>query len=210
MAYKNRLKNFVKTVETSLDNKSRYYKLSHVTESILLEEKSWEELNSYIEDNYLSEDLVNIGEVINDLIMFKSCRDNIKADIENTNRILDSIRTFTIAFITTIVTIFVSLYKQPLILKQMEIIIWNAFVFYIIVRLLISEFKIKKNVKFNNLKAMNSIIYILENMKEDIFANPIEEYERRDFEVEVDNLNGQVSKSRKYFIKVTESLENKK
>ncbi len=210
MAYKNRLKNFVKTIGTSLDNKSRYYKLSHVTESILLEDKSGEELNSYIEDNYLIKESVNIGEVTNDLIMFKSCRDNIKADIENTNRILDSIRTFTIAFITTIVTLCVSINRHRLILKQIEFIISNAFVFYIIARLLISEFKIKRNSKFNNLKVINSIIYILENIKEDIYANPIEVYECRNSEVEVVNSIREKTEPRRYSIKVTEILENKK
>lgn len=198
MKYKSDLKKNLQTIK--LVRKNISYNLSFNKVKDLKKFKRLEILK-YINDYYINEEELKKEDLMNDLIAFKTYKDELELIVENQNVFFS-----VLALLLALLAIATSL-------KSERLSDGKAFVIFIILLVLIGLifgayliFRENKESDFNKSKVVNNAIHILETIKE----NMVEVPQTWNFDVEVDNLIGQVSKSRKYSIKVTESLENKK
>ncbi len=250
MAYKNNLKGYIEPEKTNDDKKlpskvfdgqRRYYFLSHRKNDPRNkfqkfmgidgefkpdpQEMTLKEIRSYVNEHYIQASDINIYELINDLNIFKSYREEIKIENE-----IKGIFRDVVSLIMTIIAIFIAVavgflsvdestllrfdydvgkfyganfkfvYEMRGLLFK-SIVVFPLFLYFIDI--------VNKKSGFNKLKTLNYTILTLESIRDDIYNNPIEIPETREFEVKVDNVVGQISEPRKYFVKVKESLEDK-
>lgn len=228
MAYKNKLKGYLKFAVTSeeqgfldtmLNRQGRYYHLSHsLNNKIDPQEMSLKEIKEYIEDNYVNSDYINKYELVNDLNIFKSLREELKIKDET-----DKFYTDVISFIVTIFAIssavavgFLSVEEKVVKLRKCNV---NAFyvanfdyIFKVmkflpivgVIYILYCFMRVSKRSFSNKLKTINHAVFTLEAIEENLVEVP----EIKKFELEVDNLEDQASEPRKYSINVNEILED--
>lgn len=164
------------------------------------------EMINYARNHYFDKEIESIYRkaFLKDLALFKAFRTEIDLEIKN--------RAEFFSYVSMILAIFTSILASDFISEKtytnMSIIVGEiaiGLIVYIFIRFVI----LKIDLKFKKYQTVSYIIYNLEFKKEEIDKNPIEVPEIKKFEVEVDNLIGQVSEPRKYFVKVKESLEDK-
>lgn len=198
MKYKSDLKKNLQTIK--LVRKNISYNLSFNKVKDLKKFKRLEILK-YINDYYINEKELKKEDLMNDLIAFKTYKDELELIVENQNVFFS-----VLALLLALLAIATSL-------KSERLSDGIALVIFIILLVLIGLifgayliFRENKESDFNKLKVVNNAIHILEDIKEDMVEVP----ETWNIDVEVVNSIGEKTGSRKYSIKVTESLENKK
>ena len=226
MAYKNTLKGYLKFEKTNEEQKfflktfdlqGRYYNLSHSFGNKKdPQEMNIKEIKEYIEDNYVNADFVNKYELINDLNIFKSLREEIKIK-DNSHKFLVD----TVSFLITILAIalavavgFLSVEDKVVSLKfcdvekfyktNMNFVLSTIKMLPEIGALYIFLYymAVGKNFGLNKLKTINHVIFTLEAIEENLVEVP------ENFDVEVKNLSDEKVESRRYSVKVKESLED--
>lgn len=227
MAYKNTLKGYLKFEETNeeknwflkkFDIQGRYYHLSSsLNDKDDPQAMDIKEIKEYIEDNYVNADFVNKHELINDLNIFKTIREEYKIKNE-VNTIYNEVLSLIITIVTISLTLaigFLALDKQVVqsfssnpdnfykinfkfILRMMKF-----FVQIIIISMVLLYLRRNKSSVYNKLKTINHVIFTLEFIKENLVEVP------EKFDVEVKNLIDEKAESGKYSVKVRKSLEDK-
>lgn len=157
-----------------------------------------EDMEDYLKSNYLGKEFIKKDKIINDLVIFKTLRDELEISIRNNNIFSE--------FISSIITVFIAIAtsdyaKEEGFLKS-AIIIFLGYTFIKYAMLIVITGNKSDSKK---LVCVNKIIYTLESIKDNLVEVP----ETKKFEVEVDNVVDQVSEPRKYSVKVKESLEDK-
>lgn len=210
MEYKNNLKGYIEPEETNddkglpsktFDSQRRYYHLSHrkndsrtkLQRFIGLngelksdpQEMSLEEIRNYVNKYYIHASYVNIYELINDLNIFKSYKEEIKIENE-----IKQICRDTIASILTIMAIFSAVAVGFLsvdkgVLAKFRKHVYNfygtnfKFIFRmmwiltacIVAYLIFLYWNVNKKSGFNRLKTLNYTILTLESIRDDIYNN---------------------------------------
>ena len=234
MKYKNTLKDYLKFAETSeeqgfligkLDTQGRYYHLSHsLNFKNDPQEMNLKEIKEYIEDNYVNSEYINKYELINDLNIFKSLREELKIKCES-----DKFYTDTLSLMITVFSIFSAVAVGFLSVDEKIVEIKNRnteafytaninFVFNSIKIILIMAaiyfvfyyLRVYKRSGINRLKTINHVVFTLETIKENLEEVP----EMLDSDVEADNVESYLSETKEFTITITvrpkEKSKNKK
>lgn len=201
MAYKNRLEGYLK-ISKLRRYKERIYSFSYKTE-VNIFYSSIDDICEYIETNYTDKSTINLGNLLNDLTLFKTTKDELELRIKKEEQFS--------GVISYVYTLFVSLLAVSLNTSNLKLIVNGMINMGMLLILLFGLYKINTSKKnfYGKLETVSNAIYILESIRDDIYNNPIKVPEIKKFEVEVDNVVGQISEPRKYFVKVKESLEDK-
>lgn len=216
MLYKTDLKKHLRTAK--IDKQNFSYELSY--EKVKdLNYLSREEILRYINDNYINDNDFEKKNLINDLIAFKTYREYVKEIVAKEDILEKFLSVYiNILSIFTALTIGMLQIQSQMIsgktveddfsiikilfekrIAPLSILIFGCIVFYF------CNFLIRhgKRSESSKLKIVNNAIYILEAIKEDMVEVP------ENFDVEVKNLIGEKVESRRYSVKVRESLEDK-
>lgn len=188
MAYKSDLKKNLRSLK--LVDKNISYNLSFNNVKDLKKFKRLEILE-YINDYYINEKEFKKEELINDLIAFKTYKDDLKLIVENQSVFF------------SVLTLLLALLAIATSLESEHIPDGIALAIFIILLVLIAlifgtymNLRENKESDFNKLKVVNNAIHILEAIKEDMVEVP------EIFDVEVKNLNGEKAEPRRYSVKV--------
>lgn len=214
MAYKNTLKDYL-TFEKLKEDKSKIDKYFNQEREYQLSFKSDNYENNphhmtiknvidYVQTNYVEQDTIEKGNLINDLVVFKTCRDNIELGIDDQGFIINilAIQIATYAVIVSIVCKDMDLSETnfPIVLLSVLILVLD----YLYMR-----FRSCKSSQYSKLRTINDVVHTLEAIKENLVAIP----DSKEFEIEVKSKISQKSDecmdSKKYILKFAESLEDK-
>lgn len=233
MSYRNVFKGNLKAETIGENEKSRTYKLSYEfknsDEKIITSPTDMEirDIADYIQKKYLDEPTIEKVKLINDLVVFKTYRDNLDIEIKNEDifpNLLSGFMTVYIAFLSveiadknnylTKILKFVDKEKdidQETIEKILEYtkngLILLVFIFVIVLIItLISLFRTSKKSNSNKLKTVDNAIHILEALKDEMVKE--NKIHGTTYEVNVDNLVDEKSEPRKYLVEVNEILED--
>ena len=233
MAYKNTLKGFLKFEESNeeqtffyktFDIQGRYYHLSHsLNNKNDPQEMGIKEIKRYIEKNYVNADDINKYELINDLNIFKTLREEYKIKNE-VNTIYNEVLSLIITIVTISLTIaigFLALDKQVVksfssnpdnfyrinfnfILKMMKF-----FVQIIIISMILLYLRKNKGSVYNKLKTINHVIFTLEFIEENLVEIPDSKVFELELKSNINQKSDECIDSKKYILKYAESLEDK-
>lgn len=188
---------------SKLSANSSTFKLSYGSNRDL-KKKKVNEIEEYIEYNYTETNCFELDKLINDLNAFKAYRDNLYLNIQFESNLL-TLASLIIAFLTaTLMPKNISVERTVSILKIILYIITG-----IVIYVYLKYFERLSCFKSIKIDVVNNGIYILESIRDDIYNNPIQVPKTREFDIEVDNVVGQVSEPRNYSVKVKESLEDR-
>lgn len=234
MAYKNTLKGYLKFAETSeeqgfldtiLNSKGRYYHLSHsLNDKDDPQEMDIKEIKKYIQDNYVNAEEINKHELINDLNIFKSLREELKLKGE-----ADKFYTDVISFIVTIFAISSAVAVGFLSVEEKVVKLWkcNVNAFYManfdyvykvmkflpiacVIYILYCFLRVSKRSFSNKLKTINHVVFTLEAIEENLVEVP----EMLDSDVEADNVESYLYETKEFTVTITvrpkEKSKNKK
>lgn len=224
MEYKSDLKKHLKTAKLKSNNIS--YELSY--EKVKdLNYLNIEEILRYINDNYINDKKLKKEDLINDLIAFKSYKDEIEVHFKIQD-LFEKVNSFQITVFFTLISLIVafiqisssiamfitdkasdkSFFKESLSNIQICLI----FIIYVLIVIIIANMiyyfiRNRKNSKYNKLMTINNAIHILEALKDEMVdENKI--LENKDFNLVVNNVEGDIEPYI-YSVKVRESLERK-
>lgn len=212
MAYKNILKDFItigkpKTYKCCIINlfyKRRIYELSFLSDDGSSQDPndlSIEKIISYISYHYIEENIFEYkGHIINDLVVFKTYRDELNLMVEN--------HVFFVNILAILVAFLTIAYTVENVINEKQIICLNFLIFLLIIITCFFywHYRERKKSDFNKLKTINNVIYILEALKDEMVKE--NKIHGTTYEVNVDNLVGEKSESRKYLVDVNEILED--
>lgn len=190
MAYKNTLKDSLKMVSVT-ENKdnlfkrffcdkdfyeTRYYELSHNIDDFNgdLDELEYEDLKKYIIDYYINNDNIYKGDILNDLVVFKTYRDNLQLRLKHYD-ILINLSTILIAYSSLYTAIKLNKAGQVIIHlpcnKSLDIVNLLGLLgwFGAVLSLIIFCLWNRKDLPPNKINNINNTIYILEAFKEDMY-----------------------------------------
>lgn len=256
MSYRNAFKENLKTETIERNGKSRTYELSYEFEKIITSDGDTSETNKceeskiktcckkiitsptemdnediicYIQKKYLNQLYIEKDMLINDLVIFKTYRDNLEIETENDKDfpiLLSTFLTVYIAFLSMEIADKTIYLEEFFKLKEankdttaisnklsktsgniLAIISVILIISVIVVSFL--SFRNGRKSKRNKLKTLNDAIYILEAIRDDIYNDPIKVSGTRKFDIEIDNVVDQASEPRKYSFKIDEILEEK-
>lgn len=239
MAYKNDIGRKLKIAKYS--RTSRTYELKHeVNDEIKCIQKlkscvfkkpinslnimSIHQIENYIQNNYINVDSFEEEDLVNDLTMFKTYKDNQEMNLRLDEFALScfAVVTAIVAVMTTVRLSFSKLYLNIYNFgkymfgninsdKDTGIVIKNSSYILSVFYFALVYYFIKWRVEAaptTKLKTVNNAIHILEVLKDEMVEeNKIPD--TRDFEVNVDSLIGEKPEHRKYSVKVREILEDK-
>lgn len=236
MEYKNKLKDKIENVliektkifKINIPKRDREYKLSYEIETHKNKgttnnprEISFETFYKYVKRFYVEQDYIDIGKIENDLVVFKTYKEDMEISLANDVFLLNclSILIAVFALIVAITTnktsIIIGKLEKGGFFKALFREIENNNEFFtvtglftlaciLLIAFLLSIWSSKSYFP-NRIKSVNNVIFTLEAIKENLVEVP----ETRNFEVAVDSLIGEKSETRKYSVKVRESLEDK-
>lgn len=186
---------------------------------------STDKIEDYVENNYIKADSFKKEDLLADLIVFKTYKENLEVAFRLDEFVLNciAIGTAIIAITMTIsssfpgaslkiVKIGSKILGEITTKKVVSNTVWSgskilSIVYWVIVYYL---FKWKvSSTPTSKIKTLNNSIYILEALKEDMYNAGEKVPDTRNFEVNVDNLIGEKPEPRKYFVSVTEIKEDK-
>lgn len=199
MAYKSELKKKLRTVK--LVDKKISYELSY-DKTKNLKKFNRLEILEYINNNYINDEELKKEDLINDLIAFRSYKEELDLVVENQNDFFS-----VLSLLLAICAIAYSGGHEYL----TDCEAFKIFVILIALTLLIfgtyMNFRENKNSDFNKLKVLNNAIHVLEALKEEIVdENKI--LETKKFNLEVSDAEKGIDPNI-YSVKVRESLEDK-
>ena len=173
----------LKIVKFIFKNFSEYNRIidkSYGTDITGPNQMSIDEIEEYIKSNYINNIIIEKNKLINDLVIFKTYRDELNLIIENQNFFVNILAV--ILAITAIA--FSSGFNQEsngivlaiiiLIITLIILVFWT-YMYY----------RERKKSDFNKLKTINNVVYILEAIKDNLDEVP------ENFDVEVKHLNGE-------------------
>lgn len=161
-------------------------------------------LTEYIKINYLEKDEIDRGKLVNDLVVFKTYKYNIQSYIDDDNYFLNVLA----VQISVLSILFVLLSLDEESGKYVYIICTFLFSAMGFNWKLYYDNRIKKDSDFNRIKTVDNIVNILEALNNDLYNNPVEVHEYKDFNLEVSDAEEGI-KYNIYSVKVKESLEDK-
>lgn len=160
-----------------------------------------EQITKYISKKYIEVDKFDCkGQLLNDLIIFKTYRDELKLTVEDQTFFISIL-----AIAVSLIAIVQSLDKAYI----NKIIKINALTLFVVLTILVLGlyfyYRVRENSDFNKLKYINNAIYILEAIEQ----NLVEVHGTRKFDIEIDNVVDQASEPKKYSFKIDEINEEK-
>ena len=197
MEYRSDLKKHLKTAKIEKNNFS--YELSYEKGENLKKLKT-DEILKYVNDNYINDKDFKKENLINDLICFKTYKDDLEKDIRNQNifsEFLSSVSTIAIGILTSEKT------------KSIEdiMLVLIVFVTYTSLRYTFLYIATGRKSASNKLVTVKNSIYILETLKDEMVAeNKV--FDTKNFNLEVIDAD-EVIEPNIYSVKVRESLEDK-
>lgn len=214
MAYKNNLKDYLTTekisdneIGRSLELSYRFYESTDKFENNQTCENPISDirkisnagLTEYIKINYLEKDDVDRGKLVNDLVVFKTYKYNIKLFIDDDNYFINVLA----AQISVMSIMFVILSFEE---ESAKIVLTICAILICFIGLnykLYYDNRLKKESLFNRIKTVNNIVNILEALNNDLYNNPLEAPECKDFNLEVSNSEEDIAPNI-YSVKVRE------
>lgn len=163
------------------------------------------EIEDYINSHYVDQEYIDKTKITNDLVIFKTYRDDLKIDTENDGKfpnLLSIIMTVYIAFLSLEIADRSNYFSELFRLKEKKadnsmiaemsekihqvsgniLVIISIIILISLFTLLFSVIRTGKRSKTNRLKVVNNVVYILEAIKENLVEVP------ENFDVEVKNL----------------------
>lgn len=218
MKYKSNLKKHLRTAK--IKKKRFLYELSY-EKGIDLKKLKTDKILNYINDNYINDKGFKKEGLINDLICLKTYRDYIELELKTE----DFFISYSSLYIATFMFMFSRILEEPrpynlTVVKSGRYIVGKiiqtdkmtfsdcvigALLIALLASFLVVFFRRAiKAYKSKKLTSLNNAIYILEAIEEDMVK-----VNGTTYEVNVDNLVGEKSEPRKYFVNVSEILEEK-
>lgn len=233
MSYKNVFKGNLKIETIGENKKSRTYELSYEfknsDEKIITSPTDMEnqDIIDHIQKKYLNEPTIEKVKLINDLVVFKTYRDNLDIEINNEDifpNLLSNFMTVYVAFLSVEIANKSDYLSKILKLNEansdisamsdkMHEITGNILVIFsaiIVISLVITIFyaiETGKKSNSNKIKTVNNAIHILEALKDEMVKE--NKIHGTTYEVNVDDLVGEKSGHSKYFVNVSKILEDK-
>lgn len=180
MAYKNTLKDIITTEKIADNNIRRDFELSYETyESKIkignnevkkelksdLRSMTNKNIMEYIRNSYIIKDEIEIGKLINDLVIFKTYKYNFEISLDDDNYLMN-VFGIQIAILTIV---FMMDSDDTFVLKMIKISILSVLI-YKNWKSYYDE-RLKETSKLNRLRTINNAVNILEAIKEDIYNN---------------------------------------
>ncbi|WP_282924753.1 hypothetical protein [Peptoniphilus genitalis] len=199
MGYKNNLGK--KLIIKNCSDFDSSHKLAYGKNKIL--SKKVEEIEDYIEENYIKKDTIDYENLIKDLISFKAFKRELEGKISDMREIF--------ALLAVVAAILAVMMEPEQISDETSFSIMVlisgillATFYYFLWRFMLRE----KNSKYNAIYSVSYAISILEAIKEDIYIHPEKVLETKEFNFEVSNADECIEPNI-YSVKVKESLEDK-
>ena len=164
--------------------------------------KKVEEIEDYIEENYIKNDTVEYENLIKDLISFKAFKRELEGKINDRKEIFGLLAVVAAILAVMMEPVQISDETRFFIMVLICGILLATF-YYLLWRFMLRE----KNSKYNKIYSVNYAISILEAIKEDIYARFDKVLETKEFNLEVSNADECIEPNF-YSIKVREILEN--
>ena len=158
-----------------------YYNLCYPTRVNLKKLKKHETIE-YVNTNYLYNENRVLNNLLKDLIIFKTYRDEIEKEIKNEG-IAREIIIFFISVISAILSL-KAINKEHLSNEQVNIVFF-ALIIYIFLKVAIELFATSKNSDSSRLIVVNYAIYTLESIKEENYHNQDYSEEKKDDNQEI-------------------------
>lgn len=180
-------------------------------------------MDEYLRSNYIDVTVIDKEKIITDLVIFKAYEGEIEKNIRRKNYFNDFMSSVMTVFITVITSSMLQDTKSLIqIIDKLNLntefssnvmlstpfedllIVIEIIILYTLLRYVILLMTTGRYSDSSRKVTVNKIIHTLEAIKE----NLIEVHQTREFDIVTDNLIGQVSEPRKYFVRVKESLED--
>lgn len=161
----NKIEKFFKDKKFNIFISDICYELSYDKDKDLKKIDGQEMLN-YINDYYLNGVDLEIDKFINDLITFKTYKDELDLIVENKNAFYS-----VLAVLLALLAIATSV-KSGRIPDKIAVIIY--IILFVLIVLIFGEYiylRVNKKSNFNKLKVVNNVIYVLEAIRDDYNNN---------------------------------------
>ncbi|MDU4045335.1 MAG: hypothetical protein E7H35_00235 [Peptoniphilus harei] len=164
------------------------------------------EIEDYINSHYVDQEYIDKTKITNDLVIFKTYRDDLKIDTENDGKfpnLLSTFMTVYIAFLSLEIADKSNYFAELSRLKEKKVdnsviaemsekihqisgnilVIISIIILISLFTLLFSVIRTGKRSNTNRLKVVNNVIYILESIKENLVEVP----DTKEYSIEVSN-----------------------
>ena len=161
----NKIEKFFKDKKFNIFISDICYELSYDKDKDLKKIDGQEMLN-YINDYYINGVDLEIDKFINDLITFKTYKDELDLIVENKNAFYS-----VLAVLLALLAIATSV-KSGRIPDKIAVIIY--IILFVLIVLIFGEYiylRVNKKSNFNKLKVVNNVIYFLEAIRDDYYTN---------------------------------------
>lgn len=153
-----------------------------------------EDMEDYLKSNYLGKEFIKKDKIINDLVIFKSYRDELEINIRNEN-ILNE-------FLSNTIAVFIGMLSLIIVSNKIAVVV--ILFFYIFFRSVLLAVTTGKKSDSSRLKTINKIIHTLEAIKE----NLVEVSDSNECDLKV-SIAEEGTPPSVYFVNVSEILEDK-